>query len=247
MGYKAGLVSVSFRPHTPEEILSAMKNAGLSYIEWGSDVHAPADDIENLKYLVSLGEKYGISCCSYGSYFKVGKNSVEEILPYINAAKVLGTNIVRIWCGTKDSEQYTQEEKTILFDECKKLAKIAEQENVILCMECHNWTYTNRLAGALELMETVDSKNFQMYWQPNQWRSLEENMEYAQKIAKYTRVIHAFNWLEDKCFPLCEAVDTWKDYLTKFDSQYILLEFMPDHKLTSLGAEAKALQKIVEE
>lgn len=247
MSYKTGLVSVSFRPHTPEEILSAMKKAGLSYIEWGSDVHAPADNIENLKHLVALGEEYGITCCSYGSYFKVGQNSVEEILPYINAAKILGTNIVRIWCGTKDSEQYTAEEKNALFAQCKQLAKIAEQENVILCMECHNWTYTNRLAGALELMETVDSENFKMYWQPNQWRTLEENMEYAQKIAKYTYVIHAFNWLEDKCFPLCEAIDTWKEYLTQFDSQYVLLEFMPDHKLTSLDGEARALQKIVEE
>ena len=134
MSYKTGLVSVSFRPHTPEEILSAMKKAGLSYIEWGSDVHAPADNIENLKHLVALGEEYGITCCSYGSYFKVGQNSVEEILPYINAAKILGTNIVRIWCGTKDSEQYTAEEKNALFAQCKQLAKIAEQENVILCM-----------------------------------------------------------------------------------------------------------------
>ena len=46
--YKCGLVSISFRGHTPEQILSAMKEAGLSYIEWGSDVHAPKDDIKKL-------------------------------------------------------------------------------------------------------------------------------------------------------------------------------------------------------
>ena len=38
---KLGLVSVSFRGHTPREILEEMKKVGLSCIEWGSDVHAP--------------------------------------------------------------------------------------------------------------------------------------------------------------------------------------------------------------
>ena len=39
--YHLGVVSVSFRQHTPEEILEATRAAGLSYIEWGSDVYAP--------------------------------------------------------------------------------------------------------------------------------------------------------------------------------------------------------------
>ena len=44
--YRLGLVSVSFRPYTPEDILKAMTKAGLNYIEWGGDVHAPAGDME---------------------------------------------------------------------------------------------------------------------------------------------------------------------------------------------------------
>ena len=39
MNYNLGLCSISFRKHTPEEILRAMKEVGLSVIEWGSDVH----------------------------------------------------------------------------------------------------------------------------------------------------------------------------------------------------------------
>ena len=39
--FKPGLCSVSFRENSPEEILQAMADAGLWYIEWGSDVHAP--------------------------------------------------------------------------------------------------------------------------------------------------------------------------------------------------------------
>ena len=42
--YKCGLVSVSFRNNTVEEIVKAVKYAGLSCIEWGSDVHAKNTD-----------------------------------------------------------------------------------------------------------------------------------------------------------------------------------------------------------
>ena len=65
--YKLGLVSVSFRQHTPEVILKATKNAGLSYIEWGSDVHAPADDLCRLEEIVRLQRRYGITCSAYGT------------------------------------------------------------------------------------------------------------------------------------------------------------------------------------
>jgi len=52
--YNLGLVSITFRDKTPEEILSAMKDTGLSFIEWGSDVHAPKDDIERLEGIAAL-------------------------------------------------------------------------------------------------------------------------------------------------------------------------------------------------
>ena len=70
--FQAGLVSVSFRDHSPEEILFAMQQARLTCIEWGSDVHAPCADGKALDKLVSLQKKYGITCCSYGTYFRLG-------------------------------------------------------------------------------------------------------------------------------------------------------------------------------
>ena len=46
--YQCGLVSVSFRPNSPEEILIAMQKAGLTCIEWGSDVHCPPEKAEEI-------------------------------------------------------------------------------------------------------------------------------------------------------------------------------------------------------
>lgn len=246
MSNKLGLVSVSFRQHSPAEILTAMKSAELTVIEWGSDVHAPKEDLDTLHELVKLQTVYGIECCSYGTYFKLGVTPMEELQDYINAAKILGTNILRLWCGNKNSEDYTDKERDSLFAECKVAADIAEKNGVILCMECHNKTYTNTKQSAYELMQTVNSNNFRMYWQPNQYKSDIENFEYAQLISSYTVHLHVFNWKGKKKYTLCEAKEIWKEYLACFENEKtLLLEFMPDDKIETLENEATALREIV--
>ena len=55
-----GLVSISFRKLSPEEVISAAAAAGLKAIEWGSDVHAPRDQAERLQEIVQLQQKYGL-------------------------------------------------------------------------------------------------------------------------------------------------------------------------------------------
>jgi len=243
LGYNLGLVSVSFRACTPEQILSAMKDCGLSCIEWGSDVHCPP---EKAAEIAALTKAEGIVCCSYGTYFCLGVTPVEQLPDYIAAAKCLDTNILRLWCGDKNSEEHTKEEKAELFAQCPLAAEMAEKSGVILCMECHNQTYTNKKEAALELMQAVDSENFRMYWQPNQYRPEEENLECARLLAPYTTHIHVFNWKGKEKRPLREGVEIWKEYLSCFAGRRtLLLEFMPDGKMETLKREAAALREIV--
>ena len=245
MSYKLGLCSISFRKNTPEEILQAMKEAGLTVIEWGSDVHCPP---EKAKEIFELQKQHGIVCCSYGTYFRLGVTPVCKLEQYIKAAKALGTDVLRLWCGDKNSEDYAESEKRELFTVCKEAAKIAEAEGVTLCMECHNQTYTNAKKSALELMHTVDSPHFRMYWQPNQFKSEEENIEYAKLISENAINVHVFNWRGYEKYPLIDAKDIWKTYLSCFsDIKNLLLEFMPDGKITTLKTEAIALKEIANE
>ena len=244
MNYNFGLCSISFRKHTPEEILRQMKAVGLSVIEWGSDVHCPP---ENAKEIDGLQKQYGIKCCSYGTYFRLGVTPICELEQYIKAARTLGTDILRLWCGDKNSQDYTESEKRELFAACKAAAKIAEAEGVTLCMECHNKTYTNAKDAALGLIEEVASPHLRMYWQPNQHREQEENIAYAKAIAPYTVNIHVFNWKGKEKYPLQDAKDIWREYLSCFDGEKnLLLEFMPDGKLETLAREAQAMKEIAE-
>ncbi len=245
---KIGLVSVSFRQNTPREIIEACSASGISAIEWGSDVHAPADSMPRILEIAKLQVEYGIKCSSYGTYFRVGINKTEDIYAYIKAAKLLGTHVLRIWAGSKDSVDLDESAKAALFAECKVLAEIAEKENVTLCTEFHGGTYTDTADSTLELMEHVNSNSFKTYWQPNQYKTVEDNIAFAQKVSHVTENIHVFNWKGKDKYPLSEAVDIWKKYMSCMSGeQYALLEFMPDGKIESLRAEADALRHILED
>ena len=243
MGYNLGLCSISFRTHTPEEILHAMKAAGLSVIEWGSDVHCPPEKAEEI---AALQKQHGITCCSYGTYFYLGFTPNEELPAYIRAAKLLGTKTLRLWAGQKNPDMYIPEERDAFFDACRQAAKIAEDAGVMLCMECHQNSYTQTKEGALELMQAVNSPAFRMYWQPDQDLTIEGNLEYIQELKPYIENLHVYqlkNWTR---YPLSTGEEEWKTYLRQFTGDRMaLLEGMPGRRIESLPAEAESLRRIV--
>lgn len=240
-----GLVSISFRSLRPEAVIDAVAGAGLACIEWGSDVHAPREDPERLWQLALLQQQAGLYCSAYGTYFRLGTDAVAQLPEYIAAARVLGTRVLRLWCGNQNSGQLDAAQWDRLIDQGKQAARIAADAGAVLCLECHNNTATDTLWGALRMMEGVDNAAFRMYWQPNQLRTPQQNLEYARAIAPYTRNIHVFQWAGAEKYPLHTGIDQWKQYLTCFDgSQDLLLEFMPDNRPESLLREAEALRRI---
>lgn len=244
--FETGLVSVSFRGHTVEEVIRESAKAGLTYIEWGSDVHAPYDDPAALERIVSLQNQYGITCCSYGTYFYLGVTPLDELPGYIRAAKLLGTTILRLWAGKKSPDNCSAEEKAQLFAQCRQAAKIAEEAGVTLCLECHRNTFTETKEAAMVLMKAVDSPNFAMYWQPNPSDTVEENIAYARYLNDYIYHIHAFHIKGATKQPLSEATEEWQAYLKAFSGDHkILLEFMPDNRIESLQQESDALRQII--
>ena len=243
--YKLGLVSISFRSLSVDEIIDLVKEAGLEAIEWGSDVHAPCDDVENLKRIAEKQKDAGLYCSSYGTYFTLGVDDIEALKKYIQAAKMLQTRILRLWCGTKNYPDWTREEKAHLIEQARLAAKLAEEEDVILCMECHGGTFVNCVEGAEELMRSVNSSHFGMYWQPSSFQTAAVNAEYARRIAPHVTHLHVFYWQGRDRYSLAAGTGDWKRYLSCFDAdRTLLLEFMPDDRPESVNTEAEALRKL---
>ncbi|MBR7098436.1 MAG: sugar phosphate isomerase/epimerase [Clostridia bacterium] len=246
--YDLGLVSVSFRQNTPKEILDATQKAGLNCIEWGSDVHAPCHDIKRVKEIAALQKEYGIACSSYGTYFRLGETPIGELEQYIRAAKLLDTNVLRLWCGGRTGAEMTNEARGELLSVCRQAAEIAKSSRVTLCMECHKNTFTEDPDDAVWLMEMINSPYFRMYWQPFQWQSTDKNIENAARIAPYAEHIHVFNWKNDQKLCLSDAIAEWRKYLNEFSTpRTLLLEFMPNGTIEELADEAAALKSIIGE
>ncbi len=243
--FRIGVCSVSFRQLPFEEVVKITAAAGLEAIEWGSDVHAPADDRERLFAIAKAQREAGLYCSSYGTYFRVGEHSPEELSSYIDAAEILGTKMLRIWCGKKNYEDMTEEEREYIREECRKCAEIAERRSVTLSIECHPNSFTNSAEGALNLMSSVGSPSLRMYWQQNTSVGDEGNFDYAEKLSAYTTNIHVFYYENKQKLLLKDGISKWKQYLSYFNGERtLLLEFMPDNSPQALKGEAEALKII---
>lgn len=246
--YDLGLVSVSFRRHSPKEILEAAEAARLSHIEWGSDVHAPAYDRARLSDIAAMQEYYGIKCSSYGTYFRLSETPLEELPLYIEAAKCLNTDVLRFWCGKTSGNKMRDGEKDALVSLAREAAHIAKESGVTLCMECHKDTFTENPKDALALIHAVEDPHFMTYWQPFQWQTAEENLSYAKAVAPYTKHLHVFQWKGEARFPLSDGIAEWREYLSCFPApRALLLEFMPDDRIETLPREADALRRLIGE
>ena len=245
--FHSGLVSISFRDQTAADIIKAAAASGLKHIEWGSDVHAPYQDMAKLDQIHAMQMVHDVSCCSYGTYFRLGSTPIEELPLYIKAAKILGTNMLRLWAGRKKAADCTEEEREYFFSQCLKAAEIAKEHDVILCLECHRRSYTETKEGAYALMHTINSPHFRMYWQPNPDISIAENLAYISLLKPYITHIHVFHWTAEERLSLSEGIPDWKRYLSALSGDHhLLLEFMPDDCIRSLEKEADALHTIIQ-
>ncbi len=250
--FKSGVVSVSFRPNSAEEIIEAAKNANLSLIEWGSDVHAPAGDVALAEKIKADSEAFGIKTVSYGSYFRVGVTPNDEFPKYLESAKALGSSVIRIWAYRSVKATEGEEWEKVVAD-AKEICKMAEPYGIKVCLECHNGSITEDYNTALAFLKAVDHKLFGMYWQPNQLKSLEYNIEAAKALAAYVSCLHVFHFIDNVKAPLSEGLSDWRKYLAILKASLgdksipAYLEFMPDDRIETLSREAETLNSLLSE
>lgn len=243
---KKGLVSVTFRKLEVLEIVKLVKDAGLDCIEWGSDIHVPVGDFEKAKYTANLMDEYGLETISYGTYYRVGtSDNFDEI---IETAKILNTTNIRVWAGSKDREEFTDEEKEILVNDAKNICEKAKKVSMTVSFEYHGKTFTNTQSSTLELLKAIDMDNNYTYWQPL------SNATEAEKLVNVKRLyddkklmnIHIYHWDDDKnAFLLEEGKDLWINRIKDIECNAILMEFVKDGTVENFYKDVKTLNEIL--
>lgn len=251
MKFTAGLVSVSFRGLDTDKIIELTKKNGLSAIEWGGDIHVPAGEMEVARDVGEKTRENRLEVAEYGSYYRIGVSSPDEIDRAAESARALGTDIVRVWAYNKGSLDVTADEYESAVADARRICAL--YPDLTFCTECHNNTLTDDYNANLRLLEDVDMPNFAAFWQPNQYKSHEYNIESARALAPFVKAVHVFAWEGNEKYPLAHHRDRWVDYLRAFaehcdDKAFVslMLEFMHDNDPASLEGAAGTLREILE-
>ena len=247
---RTGLTSVTFRQKSVEEIISLVKKAGLTGIEWGGDVHVPAGNIENAAEIGRKTREAGLEVLSYGSYYMGGED--EDFEAVLATAKALGAPMIRIWAGRKTYEDSTPEEFKDLAARFRTAAEMAKKEGIKIAFEYHRYTATQTKEGALAMLKEVNDDHLFTYWQPNPEITQEEQLAEIEMLRSFITTIHVFYWTghHDR-HELSEGTDRWMDYLKRIgeDGQPhdLILEFVVDDSAEMFFADAETLKAWVAE
>ncbi len=247
MPFLTGLVSISFRRHTVEELIAACREAGLSLIEWGSDVHVPAGNAAIADEVAAKTAAAGLRCATYGSYFRLGQHTPAEFAPYVDSARRLGARIIRVWGGTKGSADLTGEERSALVRDAREIAEMAAAQGLTVALECHGGTVTDHIDSAIGFYSEVDHPALRAYWQPNQCYDFAYNRAAAERTSPLTEAVHVFHWSATARYPLADGAADWMEYLKILQPMAeekdlpMLLEFMHDDRLETLAETARVL------
>lgn len=244
-----GLVSVTFRQKTRAEIAQLMQKAALPAIEWGGDVHIPADKYDSdefedalteAAYLCSSGKIY---TASFGSYYRCDRH--DEV----NSAITLSLDApnIRVWAGNKNSEDASDNDRRNTVSFIRELCEELAPHGVTVSTEFHGGTLTNEYHSALRLIEEVGCENFRTYWQPNQFRDEEYNVAALKSVLPYLSSVHVFTWDAHARYPLADGEKKWRNYIDIIESfggdHHMLMEFVKDDSEEQFLRDAEVLNR----
>lgn len=251
-----GICSVTFREKSPEEVIQTVSGEGLKAIEWGADVHAPPDDLENAKRVGELTRQAGLEVAGYGSYYMAFDKPDEESPSFesiLAAAEAMGAPIIRIWAGPMGMEKTDDNfQKTVQLS--REAAEMAAAKNIKVAFEHHARTFTEVLESALKLLEAVNHPNVYTFWQPPHGSDLSQRLKEIEAFADRLLSIHVFHWeyVAKPPYPrldLSDGTEFWQPCLDAVaqlpGDHYALLEFVRDNSVEQFRKDAGELRRLI--
>ena len=240
---RTGIVSISFRDKTPEEIICAAIASGLDSVEWGGDVHVPHGNKETAKRVRDLTESAGLAMPEYGSYYIIGTPEKVSFSDVLLSADTLGCEAIRVWPGMNcPSDSITNEQYRAFVEDARRICDEGKDHKI--CLECHPKSLTDEYHTAIQLIKDIDRENLLMFWQPNQFKPPSYNFDSLHALLPFIYSAHVFSWERDAHYPLEKGKDAWSEYINILSSREInyMLEFMHDNKIESLPEAARTLK-----
>lgn len=257
--FKTGLVSITFRQKTPEEIARLVKEAGLQAIEWGGDVHVPHGNTEAACAAAEVTRAHGLEVASYGSYYRLGAgDSVNTVdLPdIVETARALGAPQIRVWAGNVASADADEGCYQAVAADAHRAADLAAPHNIRIAYEYHGNTLTDSIESAVKLLSMTRHPNIDTNWQPINGADEPTNLRSVESVLPRLGNLHVFHWTKKpgggmERHPLAEGRERWLAYLRRVQAaggdRTCLLEFVEGDTVEQFQQDATTLRELVAE
>jgi 3-dehydroshikimate dehydratase len=249
-----GLVSITFRQLTPEQVIELVGRAGLVGIEWGGDVHVPHGDEVLARRVGELTRAAGLHVAAYGSYFRAGHSEQEGLLfsKVLASARALEAPVIRIWAGTRGSADSDAAHRDWVVSDCRRVAAMAADAGIRVALEYHGGTLTDDLESARQLLESAGHPNLRSLWQPRNGASVPQRLRDLEVLKPWLEHVHVFHWsAEGKRLPLEQGAEWWKPSLQKIreilPSSPVLMEFVEGNEPEAFLRDATALRAWIQD
>jgi sugar phosphate isomerase/epimerase len=257
ISFQKGLVSISFRKLSPEEIIRALEPLPVDGIEWGGDIHVPHGNTGVAERIGQATRMAGLEPFCYGSYYNFkevnpeGEGPSVEIEAVLDTANALGSERIRLWAGEMDFEDASQSYRQAVADRAREIGEMAERRGLAIDLEFHGKTLNNSPANSLKLLAEIDHANVHTLWQPALGISFAERLEGLQMLLPRVSNVHCFHWgpggIHDRR-PLAEGEDDWRAYLEVLapsgNPRWVSLEYVKDDSLESLTRDSQSLAQL---
>lgn len=244
-----GLVSITFRQLTPEEIIDLVRQAGLNAIEWGGDVHCPHGDEARARTVGEATRTAGLTVAAYGSYYRLGHSEQDGLLfaTVLRSARALGAPVIRVWAGTRPSAEADPSYRDWVARDAARICQMAAADGLRVALEFHAHTLTDTTTSALRLLETVAHPSLTSLWQPgNGWKPA-DRLASLRALGPRLEHLHVFHWDDqNQRLPLAQGTPHWPSYLktaaTLRPGTFALLEFVAGDRPEQFLQDAATLK-----
>lgn len=254
--FVTGLVSITFRQLSAEQIIELVRKAGLDSIEWGGDVHVPHGNLERAREVALMTRDAGLEVACYGSYYHCGgvKDQEPDPVEVVETAKALDAPLIRCWAGIKGSSETSPDERHRIIEDAHAVMDYAQAADIDVCFEYHGGSLTDEVGSFRQLVGEIERENFKTLWQPCQYHTPEERIEGLKIALPALANLHVFQWVQEGRQvvrrPLAEGREEWADYLRIVDRNMkaedtdhgLLLEFVQDDDPEVFKADAATLR-----
>ena len=248
-----GLVSITFRKLVPADIIALVRQAGLTGIEWGGDVHVPHGDLGRAREVCQRTRDAGLAVAAYGSYYRINQSAATGLRfeTVLDTAIALGAPTIRVWAGPRGSAQADTAYRTVIASEARRIADLAQAAGITVASEYHDGTLTDTAASAQTMLREIQHPNFLTFWQPHNGLPVEPNLAGLRAILPQLANVHCFHWLppHNERRPLAEGAAVWQQYFATVKSSgrehCVLLEFVVGDEPANFLRDAATLRQLV--